>query len=167
MSLRQFLNKEPRVWFFLSDLFLFLLLCICFLWISQTREIRPTDVFSVNEDFVHRQFKIKVNAVQMKETVLATRLSPSLFSFILFRPSLLLLFPVVQAEEHDKTQERIHQDRQHKACADFFFTELGCHLVLFVQIDASIVRIMKARRAMQHNELVAEVIRHVKFPVQV
>lgn len=45
------------------------------------------------------------------------------------------------------TEERVFQDRQY-------------------QIDAAIVRIMKTRRKLPHNALVAEVFEHLRFPVR-
>lgn len=50
-------------------------------------------------------------------------------------------------EEQSMTEERVFQDRQY-------------------QIDAAIVRIMKTRKKLPHNALVAEIFEHLKFPVR-
>jgi len=50
-------------------------------------------------------------------------------------------------EEQSMTEERVFQDRQY-------------------QIDAAIVRIMKTRKKLLHNALVAEVFEHLRFPVR-
>lgn len=34
------------------------------------REVEETDVFSFNEDFTNKLFRIKINQIQMKETVI-------------------------------------------------------------------------------------------------
>lgn len=50
-------------------------------------------------------------------------------------------------EEQSMTEERVFQDRQY-------------------QIDAAIVRIMKTRKKLNHNSLVAEVFEHLRFPAR-
>lgn len=50
-------------------------------------------------------------------------------------------------EEQSMTEERVFQDRQY-------------------QIDAAIVRIMKTRKKLSHNQLAAEVFEHVRFPIR-
>jgi cullin-4 len=50
-------------------------------------------------------------------------------------------------EEQSMTEERVFQDRQY-------------------QIDAAIVRIMKTRKKLSHNNLAAEVFEHLRFPVR-
>jgi cullin-4 len=50
-------------------------------------------------------------------------------------------------EEQSMTEERVFQDRQY-------------------QIDAAIVRIMKTRKKLTHNNLAAEVFEHLRFPVK-
>jgi cullin-4 len=52
-----------------------------------------------------------------------------------------------QKEEQTKTQEGVFQDRQY-------------------QVDAAIVRIMKARKTLPHNVLVSELYQQLKFPVK-
>lgn len=48
-------------------------------------------------------------------------------------------------EENTNTQERVFQDRQY-------------------QIDAAVVRIMKMRKKLQHNLLLSEIFKQIKFP---
>ena len=54
----------------------------------------------------------------------------------------------VQQEENVSTTERVFQDRQY-------------------QVDAAIVRIMKMRKTLTHNQLIAELYNQLKFPIQV
>jgi cullin-4 len=51
-------------------------------------------------------------------------------------------------EENTSTTERVFQDRQY-------------------QVDAAIVRIMKMRKTLTHNMLIAELYNQLKFPVKV
>ena len=53
-----------------------------------------------------------------------------------------------QQEENINTSERVFQDRQY-------------------QVDAAIVRIMKMRKTLSHNQLIAELFDQLKFPVKV
>jgi cullin-4 len=59
----------------------------------------------------------------------------------------LILFCYKQAEENQSTNEKVFQDRQY-------------------QVDAAIVRIMKTRKSLLHNQLVNEVVAQLKFPVK-
>jgi cullin-4 len=99
------------------------------------KDILATDNFRVNPDFESKLFRVKINAVQMEETVSETMfISPhSLFT---------------QGEEKEATTEKVFADRQY-------------------QLDACIVRIMKARRTLSHSLLVSEVLSQSKFPVEV
>jgi cullin-4 len=38
---------------------------------------------------------------------------------------------------------------------------------LSVQVDAAVVRIMKARKTLNHNMLLAEIFKQIKFPAKV
>eukprot|EP00960_Hanusia_phi_P044306 756574-Hanusia_phi.AAC.5 len=49
-------------------------------------------------------------------------------------------------EENDKTTESVFQDRQY-------------------QVDAAIVRVMKARKSLSHTLLISELFKILKFPV--
>eukprot|EP01135_Chromosphaera_perkinsii_P004612 Nk52_evm5s292 gene=Nk52_evmTU5s292 len=83
------------------------------------RDVSPSDIFCVNEDFTNKLFRIKINQIQLKET----------------------------PEENANTQEKVFQDRQY-------------------QVDAAIVRIMKTRKTLSHNNLIAELFTLLKFPVK-
>ena len=51
-------------------------------------------------------------------------------------------------EENEATTERVFQDRQY-------------------QVDAAVVRIMKSRKSLEHQALLAELFATLKFPVAV
>jgi len=55
--------------------------------------------------------------------------------------------PVETQVEREQTNEVVFKDRQH-------------------QVDAAVVRIMKARKSLEHNQLVAEVLQQCRFPLQ-
>ncbi|KAK9737600.1 Cullin protein neddylation domain [Popillia japonica] len=82
------------------------------------KEIEETDSFSYNHNFSDRLFRVKINQVQLKETI----------------------------EEHHATQESVFHDRQ-------------------FQIDAAIVRIMKQKKALDHNLLVSELYGILDIPL--
>jgi len=50
------------------------------------------------------------------------------------------------SKENKETHERVFQDRQY-------------------QVDAAIVRIMKARKTLSHRELIGELFKQLRFPV--
>lgn len=79
------------------------------------REVADTDTFSLNANFSHEKYRIKINQVQLKET----------------------------KEENKETHERVSQDRQ-------------------FETQAAIVRIMKSKKKIGHNLLIAEVIEQTK-----
>ncbi|KAF2104039.1 cullin-4B [Rhizodiscina lignyota] len=79
------------------------------------REINPTDTFTLNANFDHPKYRIKINQVQLKET----------------------------PQENKETHERVQVERS-------------------FETQAAIVRIMKSRKQITHNELVAEVITATK-----
>ncbi|XP_036621814.1 cullin-4B-like [Trichosurus vulpecula] len=83
------------------------------------KDVEDGHKFTCNDDFRHKLFRIKINQIQMKETV----------------------------EEQASTTERVFQDRQH-------------------HIDAAIVRIMKIRKALDHNLLLSEAYNQLRFPVK-
>eukprot|EP00794_Sanderia_malayensis_P011107 gene11107-12276_t len=83
------------------------------------KDINDTDQFFLNDEFKHQLIRIKINQIQMKETL----------------------------EENVSTTEKVFQDRQY-------------------QVDAAIVRIMKTRKSLTHNLLLAELYNQVKFPVK-
>ncbi|EGG20477.1 cullin [Cavenderia fasciculata] len=83
---------------------------------NKSKILEIDDLFSFNKDFTHKLTRLKVNALQAKETV----------------------------EENKKTNEAIIHDRQY-------------------QIDAAIVRIMKARKTLTHNLLMSELFQQLRF----
>ena len=65
-------------------------------------------------------------------------------------PKFRLKIPTIQAkevaeQEHDKVEEALFRDRQY-------------------QVDAAVVRIMKARKSLSHNLLLSELLAQLKFP---
>jgi cullin-4 len=80
------------------------------------REVMDTDKFSVDLGFSSKQFRIKINTIQMKET----------------------------AEEIEKTHEEVFRERHY-------------------QVDAILVRQMKARKTMSHNELMSGTLSQLRF----
>lgn len=83
------------------------------------KDVADTDEFSYNSDFTNKLFRIKINTIQLKDTV----------------------------EEAEKTHDEVFRDRQY-------------------QVDAAIVRIMKARKQLTHNTLMAELMSQLRFPVR-
>jgi cullin 4 len=82
------------------------------------KEVNEGDSFTFNGEFTHPLFKIKINQIQIKETL----------------------------EENRRTNEQVLEDRQ-------------------FQIDAAVVRTMKARKQLSHKLLVGEVMTQLKFSV--
>ena len=80
------------------------------------RDVMDTDKFSVDLGFSSKQFRIKINTIQMKET----------------------------AEEIEKTHEEVFRERHY-------------------QVDAILVRQMKARKTMSHNELMSGTLSQLRF----
>ena len=76
------------------------------------RDINATDTFTINPDFSHPKYRVKINQVQLKET----------------------------KEENKETHIRVAEDRN-------------------FECQAAIVRILKSRKTIGHQELVAEVIK--------
>ena len=87
--------------------------------VPKGRDINPTDKFIFNESFTNERLRIKINSIQLKETV----------------------------KENKETHERVFQDRQY-------------------QVDAAVVRIMKARKQLSHNLLMTELFGQLKFPAR-
>ncbi|KAH8284708.1 hypothetical protein KR018_012036 [Drosophila ironensis] len=104
------------------------------------RDIEDGDQFDFNNEFTNKLFRIKINQIQMKETVILTTFRHNQGNNLLFK----LTF---QNEEQKATEERVFQDRQY-------------------QIDAAIVRIMKMRKTLSHNLLITELFNQLTFPVK-
>ena len=83
-------------------------------------EVRDGDTFSFNADFESPRIRIKINAIQLKET----------------------------RAEVEETHERVAADRVY-------------------QVDAALVRIMKARKTLTHQALLAEAFAQLRFPAKV
>jgi len=82
----------------------------------RTKEIEPTHLFSVNDGFTSKLYRVKIQTVAAKGE---------------------------SEPERKETLSKVDEDRKH-------------------EIEAAIVRIMKARKTMQHNVLVAEVTEQLK-----
>ena len=83
------------------------------------KEVGDADVFKYVADFKHALVRIKINQIQIQETV----------------------------DESKRTNEQVMQDRQH-------------------QMDAALVRTMKARKQLSHQLLIGEVMPQLKFNVK-
>jgi cullin 3 len=81
-----------------------------------SKEILPSDVFTVNDGFTSKLIRVKINTVSAKGE---------------------------SDPERQETRVKVDDDRKH-------------------EIEAAIVRIMKARKKMQHNLLVTEVTNQLK-----
>ncbi len=81
-----------------------------------TKDIQPSDIFTVNDTFTSKLIRVKINTVSTKGET---------------------------DPERQETRFKIDDDRKH-------------------EIEAAIVRIMKARKKMQHNLLVSEVTNQLK-----
>ena len=108
--------------------------------IPKSREVDEKDKFQFNSEFTNKLFRIKINQIQMKETVS--------FRFLNWREHNIQYECLLQTEEQKATEERVYQDRQY-------------------QIDAAIVRIMKMRKTLSHNLLISELYKQLTFPVKV
>lgn len=82
----------------------------------RTKEIEPSHMFSVNDGFTSKLYRVKIQTVAAKGE---------------------------SEPERKETRSKVDEDRKH-------------------EIEAAIVRIMKARKTMQHNVLVAEVTEQLK-----
>lgn len=100
--------------------------------IPMSKEINPTDRFSLNMEFKNPQSKFKILAVSMSSKSKSS--SDAKFD------ATSAASRVETAEEHAQTFESIQKSRE-------------------FEVDAAIVRIMKARQSERYQVLVAEVIR--------
>ena len=81
---------------------------------AKGKEVKAGDVFEFNGAFTARMFRLRINAIQARET----------------------------RQEAQNTNKRVARDRQY-------------------QLDAVIVRIMKTRKMLRHNELIGECMKQV------
>lgn len=79
---------------------------------SKGIDIKENDKFTVNQSFTNKNYRIKINQIQLRET----------------------------EQENKETHERVASDRQ-------------------FEIQAAIVRTMKSKQLISHNELVSEIIK--------
>ncbi|CAH1971983.1 unnamed protein product [Acanthoscelides obtectus] len=86
---------------------------------TKGKEIESEDLFGVNTKFTGKLFRVKINQIQLKESV----------------------------EEQHATEKSVLADRQ-------------------FQIDAAIVRILKYRKRLNHNELISELFNILDIPVK-
>lgn len=85
--------------------------------IPDTKEINPDDVFTVNDSFTSKLYKIKIGtSTAVKENEM----------------------------EQIETREKVEEDRR-------------------PQIEAAIVRLMKSRKVLQHNDVITEVTRQLSY----
>ena len=76
-------------------------------------------------------------------------------------------------EENDKTTESVFQDRQYQVPVQMLASALASvHAAsadpvagIEWQVDAAVVRVMKARKTLSHALLISELFKMLKFPV--
>ena len=76
-------------------------------------------------------------------------------------------------EENDKTTESVFQDRQYQVPVQMLASALAkIHAAsadpvagIKWQVDAAVVRVMKARKTLSHALLISELFKMLKFPV--
>lgn len=83
------------------------------------RDVSDDDYFHFTSDFANKLFRIRINTIQLRETV----------------------------EEAEQTHEEVFRERQY-------------------QVDAAIVRTMKARKTLSHNVLMSELMTQLRFPAR-
>ena len=107
------------------------------------RDVDDGDVFKFNADFKDERLRVHINSIQAKVTV--RLVSPFPFGALpcFYFPSNPFLPLFLQPEESKRTNESIEGDRKH-------------------YIDAAIVRIMKAKKEMMHEQLMIATIDAVK-----
>ncbi|CAH1185025.1 unnamed protein product [Phyllotreta striolata] len=86
---------------------------------SKGKDVEAEDSFCVNDKFTDKLFRVKINQIQLKETV----------------------------EDQQATERSVLTDRQ-------------------FQIDAAVVRILKSKKKINHNELISELFNMLDIPVK-
>jgi cullin 3 len=118
------------------------------------KNIEETDTFTFNDKFRSKLFKVKVPVAPPKETDQERNTTKSRVD-----EDRKLLYVILKSYERERERERERRQRREK--------REGCkiHFKIF-RIDAAIVRIMKARKTMEHNNLIAEVTKQLssRFP---
>ena len=95
---------------------------------SQCKEVVDSDEFSYNGDFRHKLWRIKINQVQMKETVSPIPAQSRGRGTLLLVLSVVCLCP--QVEENVATNERVFQDRQYQVILYAHLTS-SCMILVF------------------------------------
>ncbi len=121
------------------------------------------DEFAYNKEFKHRMWRIKINQVQMKETVSQQALGhttslycrpPATHTHVYrWKRTQQLMSECFRIDNIRCVSNGCYGSTQHTACVP--------------QVDAAIVRIMKMRRTLPHNLLVSECLSQLRFHVRV
>jgi hypothetical protein len=116
----------------------------------KSKEVHPSDTFRFDENYSNKLFRIKINTIQVPllspSAAAALSLSSSLLSPALCHSLMSpLLSPQLKetVEEVEKTREEVFRDRQY-------------------EVDAIIVRLMKARKKLTHSQLMSEIFSQLK-----
>lgn len=118
---------------------------------NKTVEVANDEPFHFNKGFTSKLLRLKVNAVQMKETVRGRRAEGWCR---MCRASLPRAAPhprpgaAAQRAEKEATDKHVERNRQY-------------------QVDAALVRIMKTRKQLSHQLLLSEVFQQLRFPAKV
>lgn len=110
----------------------------------KSKEIENGHVFTVNDQFTSKLHRVKIQTGFRPFFFFFLKpLFSSVLSCVVFLNWSLCQFPVAAKQgesdpERKETRQKVDDDRKH-------------------EIEAAIVRIMKSRKKMQHNVLVAEV----------